>query len=198
MNIDKLKLHPNDVQPFLDKLRSIYADMDREYSKAAAYYSFDCTACQDICCQTRFYHHTYLEYLFVLEGFKSQSPALQTEIKARALNVIQQAAELDRDRKPVRLMCPLNDEKLCILYPHRPMICRLHGIPHELQKGADKRILGPGCETFDSMCSEKRYLKFDRTPFYRSMAVLENQPRQTSGITGRIKMTIAEMLFSFR
>ena len=196
---DISKVYNNDdARPFLVSLRSVYADMDREYGKAAAYYSFDCTACQDICCRTRFYHHTYLEYLFVLEGFEAQSPAMQAEIKARALNTIQQAAELDKNGKPVRLMCPLNVEKLCILYPHRPMICRLHGIPHEFQKGVGKRVMGPGCETFDSKCSQNRYLQFDRTPFYRNMAVLENELRQASGITGKIKRTIAEMLFSFR
>ena len=196
MNIDKLKFHHDDVQPFLDKLRSIYADMDREYSKAAAHYGFNCTACQDICCRTRFYHHTYLEFLFVLEGFKSQNSASQAEIKTRALNVVQQAAELDHTAKPVRLMCPLNDEDLCILYPYRPMICRLHGIPHELRKSANKPIYGAGCRTFDRRCKGKSYMAFDRTPIYLNLAALENEFKHAAGVTGKIKLTIAEMLAS--
>ncbi len=94
----------------------------------------------------------------------------------------------------MRLMCPLNFEKLCILYPYRPMICRLHGIPHELRKSANNRIYGGGCETFDRRCRAKNYFTFDRTPFYMKMAALENQFKQATGIAGKIRMTIAEML----
>jgi Fe-S-cluster containining protein len=185
-----------DVKPFLDRLSSIYTDMDQVYSEAAAHYGFDCNACTDICCQTRFYHHTYLEYLYVQEGFKALSPDQRAEIKTAALSVNRQSTELDKTGKPVRLMCPLNVKRLCILYPYRPMICRLHGIPHELQKGADNRVFGPGCETFDSLCSHKRYFQFDRTPFYRKMAVLESQLRQASGVSGKIRMTLAEMIIN--
>ena len=185
-----------DVKPFLNRLESIFADMDRLYSEAAAHYGFNCHDCKDICCQTRFYHHTYLEYLYVLEGFKSQSSASQSEIEARALNVVQQSAELDRNAKPVRLMCPLNVDKLCILYPYRPMICRLHGIPHELRKSANHPTFGPGCRTFDQCCMGKSYIAFDRTPFYLKLAALENEFKQIAGMTGKIKLTIAEMILS--
>jgi hypothetical protein len=196
MNTDILNIHHFDARSFLDRLGSIFTDMDQAYSEAAAYYGFECNACTDICCQTRFYHHTYLEYLFVREGFQTLSPDQQAKIKTAALSVSRQSAELDKTGKPVRLMCPLNVEKLCILYPYRPMICRLHGIPYELQKGADNRVFGPGCETFDSLCSQNRYFQFDRTAFYRQMAGLENELRQASGITSKIKMTIAEMIMS--
>jgi len=158
MNIDILNVLHDDAMPFLDRLSSIYTDMDQLYSEAAAHYGFDCKACTDICCQTRFYHHTYLEYLHVQAGVLVLGSDQQAEIKAAALSVIRQSAALDKTGKPVRLMCPLNVDKLCILYPYRPMICRLHGIPHELQKGADNRAFGPGCKTFDSLCSHKRYI----------------------------------------
>jgi hypothetical protein len=49
---------------------------------------------------------------------------------------------------------------------------------------------------FDLQCSDKRYLKFDRTPFYFDMAKLENELKQAVGLSGRIKMTIAEMIVS--
>jgi hypothetical protein len=74
------------------------------------------------------------------------------------------------------------------------MICRLHGIPHELQKPGQKVIHGPGCSTFDERCAHKRYFKFDRTPFYVAMAKLENEFKQAMGLDGRIRMTIAEMI----
>jgi Fe-S-cluster containining protein len=170
--------------------------MDREYRTAALHYNFNCNACADNCCQTRFYHHTYIEYLLVQEGFQTLDPAGQAEIESGARNVIQRTADLDKIGKPVRLMCPLNLDDLCVVYPYRPMICRLHGIPHEFRSGAGQRVQGPGCETFDERCSANPYLKFDRTPFYREMAGLEKEFRQTLGVQGKIRMTIAEMINS--
>jgi hypothetical protein len=168
--------------------------MDRRYHQAADHYGFNCHACKDNCCRTRFYHHTYIEYLFIQEGVKTLGHERQIEIKSSALDICRKAAELDENKKPVRLMCPLNVENLCILYPYRPMICRLHGIPHELRKSSSRRVYGPGCETFDRRCTGKSYFAFDRTPFYVEMASLENELRQAAGINGKIKMTIAEMI----
>ncbi|MBW2411449.1 MAG: hypothetical protein JRF72_16750 [Deltaproteobacteria bacterium] len=194
MNPDLQIILNDDASQFMERLKSIFGDMDREYSRAAEHYGFDCNACTDICCQTRFYHHTYIEYLLIQEGFKTLNPETQTEIASRAGRIVRQAADLEKEAKPVRLMCPLNSEALCVLYPYRPMICRLHGIPHEFQNGAGQGVQGPGCETFDRRCSSRQYFKFDRTPFYREMAELEKEFRQAVGLSQKIKMTIAEML----
>ncbi len=43
--------------------------MDLKYKEAADYYGFDCTGCEDNCCFTRFFHHTLLEYLYIMEGY---------------------------------------------------------------------------------------------------------------------------------
>lgn len=194
MEIEIKGIQIYNIRPFLERLQMIYAAMDHQYNQAAAYYRFDCHACTDNCCRTRFYHHTYVEYLYIMEGVKTLNSKRKLEIKHRALKIYQKSAELDKQEKPVRLMCPMNVDNLCILYPYRPMICRLHGIPHELQKSASRRVYGPGCETFDGRCSEKNYFTFDRTSFYVEMAALENKFKQTAGITGKIKLTIAEMI----
>jgi Fe-S-cluster containining protein len=194
MEIEIKGIQNCNIRLFLERLQMIYAAMDHQYNQAAAYYRFDCHTCTDNCCRTRFYHHTYVEYLYIIEGVKTLNSKRQFEIKQRALEIYQKSAELDKQGKPVRLMCPMNVDNLCILYPYRPMICRLHGIPHELQKSASSRVYGPGCETFDGRCSEKSYFKFDRTSFYVEMAALENKFKQTAGIAGKIKLTIAEMI----
>jgi len=196
MNTELQIIQNDHANLVLDRLKSVFADMDREYRKAALHYIFNCNPCADNCCQTRFYHHTYIECLLVQEGFRTLDPAMQAEIESRARNVIQRTADLDKIGKSVRLMCPLNLDDLCVVYPYRPMICRLHGIPHEFQSGAGQRVQGPGCETFDERCSANSYLKFDRTPFYREMAGLEKEFRQTLGVQGKIRMTIAEMINS--
>ena len=168
--------------------------MDLKYSETAAYYGFNCTGCEDNCCLTRFYHHTVLEYLYILEGFHNLDPGKQAEIKARALEVRRKSVEADKKGKLLRRMCPLNSGGKCILYLHRPMICRLHGIPHELHKPGQGIAYGLGCEAFSKYCSKKDYYRFDRTPFYMEMASLEKQLKQAAGITTKVKMTVADML----
>jgi hypothetical protein len=196
MNQDLQRLQNHDANLVLDRLKSVFTDMDRQYSRVALHYNFDCNACTDNCCQTRFYHHTYIEFLLVQQGFKTLSPGLQAELESRALSVIQRTAELDKMGKQVRLLWPLNSADLCVLYPYRPMICRLHGIPHEFRNGSGQRVQGAGCEAFDHRCSAIPYLKFDRTPFYREMAELEKGFRLTLGINAKIRMTIAQIINS--
>ena len=179
---------------FKGRLKQTYSAMDQAYNTAAGHYGFACGGCRDICCQTRFYHHTAIEYIYMIEGLNTLTLEKQNEVKSRALNVVDQTARADENGEAVRLMCPLNFDELCILYSYRPMICRLHGIPHELQKPGQNPVQGPGCETFDHQCGPKSYFKFDRTLFYRQMAILEGELRQAIKFDGKIRMTIAEMI----
>ena len=179
---------------FIERLKQIYAAMDRAYQQAADSYGFTCDGCKDNCCRTRFYHHTMIEYIYMRKGLNTLTQKKQNELKSRALTVVDEPTRADGSRAVVRLMCPLNFDGLCILYDHRPMICRLHGIPHELRKPGRPIIHGPGCDDFIKRCGHKSYFKFDRTPFYFEMAGLENDFKQATGLTGRIKMTIAEMI----
>lgn len=181
---------------FLDRLKQIYAAMDRAYNRAAGHYGFVCDGCRDSCCRSRFYHHTIIEYDYLIEGLKTLNSEKLKAVTSRALLVVEETARADKNGAAVRLLCPLNFDELCILYPYRPMICRLHGIPHELQKPGQKPVNGPGCGTFDRRCSRQNYFKFDRTPFYRDMAILEQEVRQAMGTNEKIRMTVAEMILA--
>jgi Fe-S-cluster containining protein len=183
--------------PFMDRLKKIYAAMDRKYREAADYYGFECTGCEDSCCFTRFYHYTLIEYLYIKEGFHCLEHEKQAEMKQRSLAVCRKTDEADKKGMPVRQMCPLNVESLCVLYPHRPMICRLHGIPHELQRPGQGILNSPGCGTFARQCHKMERFKFDRTSFYMQMAALEKEMKQAVGMTQKIKMTVAQMIVTF-
>ena len=198
MNLTPLPVHHDDpmLTTFFDRLEHIFSVMDRQYAKAANHYGFHCNGCDDNCCRTRFYHHTHLEYLYIHAGLDKLDLHTQRKLQARAVVVCRETALADENGMPVKLMCPLNSDGRCILYSHRPMICRLHGISHELRKPGQNVMHGPGCRMFDLQCSDKRYRKFDRTPFYFEMAKLENELKQTAGLSGRIKMSIAEMLIA--
>ena len=177
----------------LDRLKAIYATMDQKYSAAADHYGFNCRGCDDNCCLTRFLHHTLLEYFYILKGFRTLDNDKQVAVKLRARDVYQKTDQADEKGLSVRLMCPLNFDGLCLLYEYRPMICRLHGIPHELQIANLGYDYKPGCNVFSKECLQKNYVKFDRTPFYREMAKLENELRQAVNITQKVKYTVAEI-----
>ena len=191
------RLQPHAFAPFLKRLKKIFEFMDQKYHEAADYYGFNCKGCEDNCCLTRFYHYTLVEYLYIKEGFHHLEDKKQVEVKQRSLAVCQEYDEADIKGTPVKQMCPVNFENLCAIYPYRPMICRLHGIPHELQR-VDQGILNsPGCGTFTLNYSGKARFKFDRTPFYMQMAALEKEMKQAVGVTKKIKMTVAQMIVTF-
>lgn len=189
-------LFPDTVYPasgdFFDRLAGLYAEMDQAYERAAAAYGFNCQGCADNCCQTRFFHHTHIETAYLLAGFGELTADRQKVIHRRAGEVA--AAQRENAPGANRLMCPVNVDGWCALYLHRPMICRLHGLAHELRLPGKPKTYGPGCGEFERLFGHKSYVPFDRTPFYAQMARLEQAFKAHAGIHARIKKTVAEML----
>lgn len=181
----------NELASFFKSLRDIFLKMDRAYETAAKSYGFRCNGCRDNCCLTHFHHHTHLERLFLKEGFDAQPPAVKSRVREQARNVISAAGA------STRIMCPLNREGRCLTYAHRPMICRLHGIPHELRRPGGPVTYGPGCDEFMRQTSKQDYIPFDRTPYYIDIARLESRLKAALNLTGKLKMTVAEMIQTF-
>ena len=183
--------------PLLKRLEALFGEMNRAYTAVAGQYEFQCNGCAENCCLTRFYHHTLLEYLYLVEGLRTLESDVRHGIYKQALTVSAGMADADRRGEALRMMCPLNREERCMLYRFRPMICRLHGIPHELHRPGGNLIKNPGCDAFFNQCRQRgktNYIRFDRTPFYRQMATLEQELRRETGYTDKIKSTIAQML----
>lgn len=183
----------NAVKRCLNQLKTVYEHMDRAYEMVARHYGFHCDGCEENCCRTRFHHHTLVEYLYLMEGVRQLNQGQQARAIQRAKQVVEETRSAQEAGQPVRLMCPLNEKALCLVYPWRPMICRLHGLPHELW-GPGGVTRGEGCRQFDTQAQGKPYHRFDRTPLYKDMALLERDLRQAVGFSPKIKMTVAEML----
>lgn len=178
-----------------DRLERLYHEMDSAWDKAASHYGFQCNGCDDNCCETEFYHHTFIEKAYLLHGF-SQLP-LPITIAARrvAQKVCTKRGIAAKKGEQIRIMCPLNHEARCTLYRFRPMICRLHGIPHEVLKPGCSPVLSPGCRAGSSLFNASEYIQFDRTPFYAEMAEIEREYlTKVVGRLTRTKQTIAQML----
>jgi len=178
----------------LERLRRVLHDMDAAYEHAAAAHGFVCSGCENSCCRTRFHHHTLLEYIHLRDGFNNLSADRRAIIRANAAAVVAQHEQAAASGSDARPMCPLNAEGRCVLYAHRPMICRLHGIPHELRPPGRPVQQSPGCEEFHRRCGRPDRPLLDRTPLYTELARLEAECRQALGVRRRIRMTIAEML----
>jgi hypothetical protein len=177
--------------PFAARLAALFDDMDRGYRRVAERSGFACNGCVDNCCKTRFHHHTCVEYLYLRKGFFELAPDQRRLLRDRA------AKEPDRAGRPPGVMCPANVAQRCILYPYRPMICRLHGVPYRLRHPNGRSHSGPGCGEFHRSCEAAGKLGLDRTGVYTAMAQLEAQFRTAAGISGKIKMTVAGMIRTY-
>ncbi len=175
-------------------LINLFDSMDKTWDQVAAGYFFQCNGCEDNCCKSLFFHHTYIEKAYLLHGFNGLDKNRQTAILNRAQNYYNKTFNQPGAVKSHKINCPVNENDLCILYQFRPMICRLHGLPHELQRPGSDPVKSPGCNA--GLFNDKPYIKFDRTPFYQKMSQIELLFRKTLNKTGRIKESIAQMLIS--
>jgi hypothetical protein len=194
---DSLFSTPEHFSRHLIRLERLYAAMDRSYKNTADHYGFACSGCEDNCCLTLFYHHTHVEILHLAKGFRSLGRQRQAAIAEKAEAVGSAVRTAAKNGPPLRQMCPLNIDHRCCLYAFRPMICRLHGIPSELRRPDGQTRRAPGCASFMERCGQMAYIPFDRTPFYRDLAGIEQALRRELPGAGKIKMTVAEMILAF-
>ena len=178
----------------MQELTGLFERMDEAYGRAAGAHGFDCRGCEENCCRTRFHHYTLCEYLYLRKGFARLPESDRQRIGVKAVRVVEATAEADAQGRPAVVMCPLNENDRCILYAYRPMICRLHGIPHRLNRPDGRQQVGPGCADFDRQCGPTKSVFLDRTPLYAGLAELEQRARRQSAFKGKLRMTIAQIL----
>jgi len=192
-----LDTRPEELAPYLEKLADLFNRMEKAYDAVAGAYGFTCTGCEDNCCLTLFFHHTLLEYLYLYRGYAQLPGEEQAHLQAAAARVNREVASAAEKGVPLRVMCPLNRQGRCTLYRHRPMICRLHGIPNEMRRPGGPAARSPGCGDFDRQCGQRPYIPFDRTPLYAEMARAERALREMVGFGEKIRLTVAQMIAGF-
>lgn len=179
---------------FFAKLEALYSQMDQKWSVAASHYGFVCTGCKDNCCKSLFFHHTFIEEAFLAAGVEALSASVQKDVQKRADAYLETVFNTDGSVSEQRPFCPLNIDGLCAVYPNRPMICRLHGLPHHLEQADGRIVKGDGCAEGESFFMSKSYFDFNRTPFYSRMASIELEYRKAKGLSGKIRKTVAHMV----
>ena len=176
------------------EIEQLFRNMDQAYDQTARQLGFQCHGCEDNCCRTYFHHYTLMELLYLKSGLAALPKDHQCRIMGQARQADRQTASSEREGGPVRVMCPLNEEGRCVLYGYRPMICRLHGIPHLLQRPDGGRVTGPGCGGYYEQCGNGESTQLNRTPLYAAMAGLERRLRDRLGFHQKIRLTVAQML----
>ena len=178
------------------RLPRLYADMENRYADIAANIGLTCVDCPDNCCTSYFQHHTHVEWAYLWQGLATLPDTRLREIRGRAEKYVGEARRMLAEQRAPDIMCPLNEEGRCILYAHRLMICRLHGVPNAftLPNGVAKEF--PGCFRSQELTANNPDLpKLDRTEFYRRLAELEmDYLRGMTKKPARVRLTLAEMI----
>jgi Fe-S-cluster containining protein len=180
---------------FHERMKALLARMEAAYDEAARAQGFSCEGCAENCCTQRFHHRTLAEYAHLREGMRrlaAEDPARARAIAQRAFIVVDSYAGEAQAGVVLPLMCPVNVEGRCTLYEYRPMICRLHGLPHTFTLPSGRVTEGGGCHRFDAEHPTTR--RIDRTDFYTELALLEHEVRFTLAHEGRYQKTTAEMV----
>ena len=137
------------LEPFFKKYEALLKTADDIFSKVAAEYPEEVKCkrgCAD-CCYALF-DLTLIEALYIKHQFDASYQGQEKERRIEIANKIdrelyklkrkaykdleagKEEAEILRELAEKKIRCPLlNDENACDLYKHRPITCRLYGIP---------------------------------------------------------------------
>jgi hypothetical protein len=141
-----------------DPLASLYQSMDMVWGKAADHYNFKYNSCDDNCCKSLFYHHTSIEKSYILKGFQSFDQQIKDNIIQKSKAYYQKIFSNNGSIENAKIMYLLNKKGHCLIYGHRPMICRLHGLPHELIRPGIIPLKGPRYDTAGNILTPKSIL----------------------------------------
>ena len=194
--MDELTLPP----ALANELTDLYSGLEEDYRRVAGQIPLSCQGCPDNCCDSWFFHHTYCEWAYLWQGLRRLDTAALTRTLRRAEDYLRQSqAQLAAGRRP-QLMCPLNEDGLCVLYQHRLLVCRMHGVPAALTRPDGQQLRFPGCFRCQEIVHERHgddstAPRMDRTQLFTKLAELEN--RLLGGSRQRfpkVRKTIAEMI----
>ena len=182
----------------LRRLEEIYRELEEEYCRVAGELNFSCQGCPDNCCDSYFLHHTYSEWMYLHRGFSSLPEERREILLQRARDYLHASQRAETEGRRPQEMCPLNEEGRCILYHHRLLVCRTHGVPARLVRPDGKRLDFPGCFRCQEVVTSQspgEGVMVDRTPWLRRLALLEGEVLDGKRhLLPKMRKTIAEML----
>lgn len=190
--MQKLIIEPELIAKVVD----LYERMERSYDIVARELEFSCVNCPDNCCDSYFLHHTYSEWFYLWQGLEALPDNERQRLIVRAVDYVATSKEIVAQGERPALMCPVNQAGKCMLYAHRLMICRMHGVPAELTMPSGQKIKSAGCFRCQELTKGQHHVPVvNRTKFYRELAGLEKMLLISAKTAmPRIKLTISQMI----
>lgn len=183
-----------------ERMAQLYTQMETDYTNVARALEFSCEGCPDNCCDSYFLHHTYAEWAYLWRGFRQMPPARQEQVRAWAARYRDACRRAEDSGERPQVMCPLNEDGLCILYSHRLLVCRTHGVPARMRRPDGQVLLFPGCFRCQELVEErqKQGMKIpsvERTPLLMELVKVEDELLgHKRHVYPKVKLTIAEMI----
>ncbi len=177
------------------RLKELYEEIDAVYYRASFQAGFNCEGCDGTkCCTVDLIVHTFAEMLYMRRGLRALNENTKCRIKERSRETVKFKALNPIGHSYRNAICAASFNGRCSIYEYRPMICRLAGISHFIDRPDHTRVFGTGCARFETgFRVTNPELQIDRTPFYRRMAELEIEIIQAQGKRTQ-SLTIAEIL----
>jgi hypothetical protein len=180
------------------RLEEIYQELQAEYDRVARELTFSCRGCPDNCCDSYFLHHTYTEWAFLWVGFRQLDRIRQEALLDRSRTWLENCNKALAAGARPQVMCPLNENGLCVLYAHRLLVCRTHGVPARMIRPDGQELRFPGCfrcQEIVGQSFEKQPPHVERTPLLHSLVMVENELLDGKRhLLPKVRSTIAEML----
>jgi len=184
----------------VQRLENLYSQMEKQYDNVARALDFGCDGCPDNCCDSYFLHHTHAEWAYLRQGFLLLPAQKQEAVMRRARQYQEQSEKLLQEGERPQLMCPLNEDGRCILYKHRLLVCRTHGVPAKMRRPDGQAMEFPGCFRCQEVVAEReksglKTPRVDRTAHLMELVNIENELLEFKRhLYPRVKLTIAEMI----
>jgi len=183
-----------------ERIAGLYARMEEDYNKVARALGFSCVGCPDNCCDSYFQHHTYAEWAYLWRGLRMMSDEKQEKIRQWAVKFREKSRQAESRGERPQVMCPLNENGLCVLYAHRLLVCRTHGVPARMRRPDGQILRFPGCFRCQELVDEreKTGLKtpsVERTLLLTELVKIEEELLEyRRQLYPKVKMTIADMI----
>ncbi len=182
-------------EQLIPRLAELYDTIDSTYKAVIDQAGFSCAGCDGVkCCTVDLVLHTSIEMLYLRRGFNTLESPIRAEIAQRSDQIVRYKRQNSVGEEYRSAVCAANFDGLCSLYQHRPMICRLAGIPHIIFRPDGRAIESGGCTRYEQDvrpgCPD---LQVDRTPFYRKLAQMEMEMIEARGSRTSAR-TVAEVL----
>jgi len=189
------------LEPTLaEQLKVLYEDMEQAYDVVAHKLGHGCDGCPDNCCDSYFLHHTYIEWAYLWQGVEALDDERRQSLLARARAYEMEAQKIVAAGERPKIMCPLNEEGRCMLYRHRLLVCRTHGVPATMTRPDGRKLSFPGCFRCQDLIVDKQIENADmptmeRTILLKRLVMLEQELLQgRRHLAPKVKRTIAAML----